>query len=120
VEARVERQITRLLGWGENRISLRLFAAPLFFGHGMQLRVLFDGAATPERIGEVLSASELVDVGTAEPPASPMDVSEQRQLKLAEVSPDGLGGFWLWLVAGETDRRRSEQAIRLAEGLSVL
>jgi aspartate-semialdehyde dehydrogenase len=119
-EAQVEAQLTRLLGWGENRISVRLFTAPLFFGHGLQLRVLFDGAATVERIGEVLGASELVEVGTAGPSASPMDVSEQRQLKLAEVSEDGLGGFWLWLVAGETDRRRSEQAIRLAERLSAL
>jgi len=119
-EASVERQVSRLLGWAECRISLRLLTAPVFFGHGLQLRVLLDASTTPERIREVFATSGLVQAAAEGPPATPLDVAEQRQLTLAEVSEDGLGGYWLWLVAGATDRRLSEQAIRLARHVGDL
>ncbi len=39
---------------------------------------------------------------------------------VADVSEDGLGGFWLWAVAGKTRLLAAQQAVRLADRLAGL
>jgi hypothetical protein len=46
-----------------------------------------------------------------------MDVSEEKATIFYEIAEDGLGGYWLSAVAGETDRSGADHAVRLADAL---
>ena len=63
-------------------------------------------------------------VGHAEPgedsPATPLEVTGELRTSLAELTEDGLGGYWLWVVAGEAASKSAHEALRLAEQLGVL
>jgi aspartate-semialdehyde dehydrogenase len=108
------KQVADLLGWEESRMALTWVAAPVFYGHGMQLRLRFQNGSTIERIREVVAASREADGADAAAPETPMDVIGKSTLSLSNCSEDGLGGFWVWAVAGEAGRRAAEQAVRLA------
>jgi aspartate-semialdehyde dehydrogenase len=120
VGARTTQQVSELLGWRESRMALRMVTAPMFYGHGLQLRLRFETETSIDRIREVLVANELVDGVAGDAPATPMDAATRSTLALSELSEDGLGGYWLWAVAGEADRKVAAQAIRLADYLSDL
>jgi hypothetical protein len=45
---------------------------------------------------------------------TPVDVSTSRGTYVADVSPDGLGGHWIWAVVAEAAARNAELAVRLA------
>jgi aspartate-semialdehyde dehydrogenase len=120
VETRTARDVTELLGWERNLLALRLFAAPMFYGHGLQLRLRFRDGASVDQVQQALADSPLVEHAGEDAPATPMDASGRKELAISELSDDGLGAVWLWAVAGETDRRLADQAIRLAEAVSDL
>jgi hypothetical protein len=42
------------------------------------------------------------------------------RIDVARVREDGLGGVWLWAVAGEADAAAADQALRMAAGLAAL
>jgi len=107
-------QVSELLGWEARRLALTWLAAPLFYGHGLQLRLRFCDGASIDRIRDVVAASRLFQSGGDDRPATPMDVIGESTLSISEFSEDGLGGFWFWAVAGEVGRRAAEQAVRLA------
>ena len=46
--------------------------------------------------------------------STPMEVADERTIRLGELSVDGLGGFWLWAVAGGNNSRAAEFAVDLA------
>lgn len=117
LETRIAAEVTDLLGWGGNRLALRLLTAPLFYGHGLQMRVRLGGQATLEQVRSALRA--WVDT-EGNSPATPLDVTEQGRASLAELAEDGLGGFWLWVVAGGASAKSADQAVRLAQQISDL
>lgn len=114
-EVRIARDVTDVLQWDGCRLTVRMLTAPIFHGHGLQLRVTFSRGVT---LDEVRSALTRTDDETI--PATPLDVSTESGIHLAEVSEDGLGGFWLWAVAGELGARRATLAVRLAGVLGEL
>lgn len=119
LDARISDEVAELLGWTERRVSLRLLTAPLFYGHGLQLRVRLRREVALEVVrGQLLEAGWLDsdDDGTA----TPLDVTADGRSILAELTEDGLGGYWLWVVSGETASRGAEQAVMLADRLSDL
>ncbi len=42
-------------------------------------------------------------------------VANERTIRLGELSADGLGGFWLWAVAGRNSSRAAELAVDLVK-----
>jgi aspartate-semialdehyde dehydrogenase len=120
LEASITRDVTELLGWDRDRMTLRLLAVPVFYGHCIQLRLRFRQDAAVSRIEELLAAHAVSLPTQAPEAATPLDVSGERSTRLYEISEDGLGGFWLLAVAGEMDGRGAEHAVRLADALRGL
>jgi aspartate-semialdehyde dehydrogenase len=115
LEQRVPAEVGELLGWGENRLAIRLVGAPVFYGHTAELRVRFAHEVMQDRVREILEQSGLAESATAEgAKATPMDVSNVRDTCVAEVVADGTGGFWLSALSGEAHVRGAELAVRLA------
>ncbi len=54
---------------------------------------------------------------TADSPTTPLDVTQETRTGLSELSEDGTGAYWLWVVAGETAARGARRAVRLAAAL---
>ncbi len=120
VDARIGREVCELMGWETNRLSLRRIAAPIFYGHGLQIRVRLGKDCGVEDVRTALAPSGVQGTNGSEAPATPLEVTGEKGTSLASVSDDGLGGFWLWVVAGETASKGTEQAMRLAEQLGDL
>ena len=118
VETVVARQVARILGWDQRRLALKMLAAPLFYGHGLEMHLRFRNGATLEGVRSTLEQN-----GFSEKDAqatTPLDVADERATRLAELSEDEMGGFWLWAVAGGSGRRAAEHAVRLAGKVSDL
>lgn len=114
LEPRVQGELAELLGWNANRLTLRLITAPLFYGHCLQLRFRPAREAGLEAIRGVFESAGLLRGDPDEAPSTPLEVAGEISLELSDISDDGLGGFWLWAVAGETGSRGAQQAVRLA------
>jgi aspartate-semialdehyde dehydrogenase len=112
--------VAALLGWPRRKLAVRLITVPLFHGHGLQLRLRLAGTPGPERVREVLRGAGLGDPGGVTPPATPLDVTGEVQTVVSDLVEDGLGGFWLWVAAGETRFRSARAAVRLASRLAPL
>lgn len=113
LDASIAGDLTELLGWDRARLTMRMLTVPVFYGHSIQLRVRFEQSVPLSRVEELLPRD-------AVRPATPLDLSGERETSIYEVSEDGLGGFWLMAVAGETDDRGAEHAVRLADALYKL
>lgn len=113
----VAADVACVLGWDRPGLAVRQVTVPLFYGHGIQLRIrLREGGAT-ETLGAALAAAGLAP--SAEP-RTPLEVTGEAGVDLAELREDGLGGYWLWLTAGEAATKGAEQAVRLASRLVSL
>lgn len=117
LEERLGRDLAAVLGWERNRAAVRLLAAPVFFGHSLQMRLRFEGPASTSRIEELLRESSVSPPSDSADRATPMDVSEERATCCYEIAEDGLGGFWVMAVAGETERAGADHAVRLADAV---
>lgn len=114
-EHEIARQVGTLLGWDRERLTLRFLAAPLFYGHAVELHVRTPNGTGLEEMHRVLAENGL-EPGDEKGPlvSTPMEVADERTIRLGELSADGLGGFWLWVVAGGSNSRAAEFAVRLA------
>jgi aspartate-semialdehyde dehydrogenase len=112
---RIQDEVTTLLGQPP-RLALRLLAAPLFHGHGLQLRLRLARSTSLEELRAVLDGAGLLNTVEDEA-ATPLDVTSEVRTVLSEISEDGLGAFWCWGVAGEAGARGAREAIRLAASL---
>ena len=59
----------------------------------------------------------LLQSTTAQPATTPLDVTDEMRTSLSGLAEDGLGAYWLWVVAGETAARGAHRAVRLAATL---
>ena len=118
--AAVAGEVARLLGWQLPRLTVALAWVPVFHGHTVLLRVLPEEAAGAEEIAEALSASEGVRGPSEGSAQTPLEAGEGARVEVARVRDDGLGGVWLWAVAGDADAVAAEQALRMAAELADL
>ncbi len=116
LEDRIASEVRELLGWSNDRLALRLAAVPVFYGHTVQLRVRLSRETTPQQLSEILAGLGVAVDGKR----TPLEQSAERGTSVAEISPDGLDGFWLWAVAGEAHARSAELAVRTAAAVSDL
>jgi aspartate-semialdehyde dehydrogenase len=117
---RIEGEVSRILGWPEERLALRLVTVPVFHGHTIVLNVRLGGEAAAD---EIISAYDgLEGIRGPEPgdALTPLEAAGTRRTYVSEVTEDGLGGFWLWVVAGELESVPGQQAVRLARALREL
>jgi len=118
-ERRVESETRRLLEWPTERLSLRIAVVPVFLGHAAHVRVRCRGGAAEARSVLESSGIRLPGRGRAAP-RTPLEASAEGATTVADVSDDGLGGVWIWVVAGELPVRRAGLAVRIAMAVSDL
>ena len=115
LERRVADEVARLLGWEGSRLAVRLVTAPVFYGHSLSLRVELEQDATTDAVSEALSEQGRIDPPSTASAATPVEATGEGRTTVADVSEDGLGGYWVWAVVGEASVAAAEQAVRLAE-----
>jgi len=121
LEHQLTAEVGELLGWSERRIAVSLVAVPVFHGHGIQLRVRCSSPTSRSRMNAALARLRTEPSGeNGDGPRTPMDVSAERTTAVAEIAEDGLGGFWIWAVAGEALANRAELAVRVAAAMRDL
>ena len=120
LETRIVGGVKDLLGWDTSRLAVKLIAAPVFYGHGIQLRFRLEGACEPDEIRKLLDQAGLPGPGKPEVSATPLDVTGESRTAASDLCPDGLGGYWLWVVSGEAGTKGAREAVRLATHLGVL
>ena len=122
LEERIAREVERAIGWPGPRLTVALLTAPLFYGHAVMLRLEPETATDAGALGELLrDATGLVgDRGSSEPALTPLEAADRRGVDVTRVRPDGLGGFWVWAVAGEAEAVAAEQAVALAASFAPL
>jgi aspartate-semialdehyde dehydrogenase len=117
LEGRIRGEVARALGWQESHLAVSFLTAPLFHGHGVQLRLRFKDEPGVDRIRETLTDAGLDAAGGE---TTPLDVIGQVRTSLSGLTEDGLGAYWLWAVAGETSTRSAREAVRLAARVGEL
>jgi aspartate-semialdehyde dehydrogenase len=114
LERRVAEEARIVLGLPEPRLSVCLAAAPVFHGHSVGLCFRPERAVEAPEVRAALEAARIPVAGGAGARITPVDVSTSRGTYVADVSPDGLGGHWIWAVVAEAAARNAELAVRLA------
>lgn len=114
LERRIAREVSLLLGWGDSRLSVSLVTAPMFHGHAMVVHV---DVARDRTMTHVRAALEVASGRGRRRDAAetPADVAGEQRIDVSWVGEDGMGGFWIWAVAGEAGAACADQAVRLAE-----
>jgi aspartate-semialdehyde dehydrogenase len=114
VEGRIVREVADVLHWAHPRLALCMIAVPSFYGHGLVVRAELEKASSPEQVGESLQAAAGIHAPSKKAIGTPLETTEDRQTTISRVSEDGIGGYWLWGVAGEAGSAAALQAVRLA------
>jgi aspartate-semialdehyde dehydrogenase len=117
LETRIESEVSGLLGGDDRRFAVRLLTVPVFHGHGIQLRFRLVQPATLEDVRAALGEPGLLGAALDDKASTPLDLTGEVRTSLSDLSEDGLGGFWLWAVAGGAGSRSAQQAVRLAAAL---
>jgi aspartate-semialdehyde dehydrogenase len=120
LEQRLVAEVRELLAWSEDRLALRLIAAPLFHGHALQLRIRLAEGATTERARAALTRAGFADPAAADAAVTPIEVTGEARTALSDLVHGGLGAYWIWVVAGEADAGPARQAVRLAARLGLV
>lgn len=115
VETRIADETAELLGWSEPRLAVKLLAAPIFHGHGLQLHVRPLAEAPLGKVNGVLE--RIAEVGAAGA-VTPLEAAAR--VSLSDLSGDGRGGFWVWAVAADAASRGADHAVRLAARMGML
>jgi len=116
----VARQVAELMGWAGSRLALRLLSAPVFYGHALQLHLRFTDQVSLSDVKGAIRDGAAFEPPDGDGPTTPAEVSDEYTTRLAELAEDGLGGIWIWAVAGEAGAKGAHQAVRLADAVSDL
>ena len=110
-EQQIQNQLTSMLGWERPRASIRLVASSHFFGHAMELRVKPRGGDETV-LGAALQEAGLIAAATdAAAATTPMDVADEQRTVVERLSSDGMGGYWMWVVAGGATSQSARIAV---------
>jgi aspartate-semialdehyde dehydrogenase len=119
LEHLIVEDVAELLGWGERRLAVRLLTAPIFHGHAVQLHFRLGREATRDEVREVLATCGFFERQAGDGPTTPLEVTGEVRTSVSQLTEDGLGAFWLWVVAGETASKGAQQAVRLVAHLGA-
>ena len=114
LDARVCDETRHLLSWDRQRLALRFLTVPVFHGHGVQVHLRTRSPATLAGLNQLLSSSEFFGPPVPATEVTTLGVSCESAIVVSEPADDGLGGFWIWAVAGEVDSRTARLAVTLS------
>jgi aspartate-semialdehyde dehydrogenase len=114
LEERISAETRQLLGWDRDRLALRMVTVPVFHGHGIQLNLRTRSDATLAEIERILRSSPFFGPPVAAPQATPLVAGSEIGVVVAKPTDDGLGGYWVWVVAGEVELYSASLAAKLA------
>jgi hypothetical protein len=118
LSSRIEREVARLLRQDRPRLAARVALVPVFFGHGVMIRVVPGQEVSVSDVEKLLGAARGLEVGCAEPTTTPVESGGSRRSLVSEISTDGTGGVWIWAVLEDAGLASARQAVRLAGALS--
>ena len=119
-ESALAAEVAHLVGWEQPRLAVSSAVVPVFHGHTVLLRVLPEEHAGTEELERALRQAEGVRGPSPSTADTPMDAAERTGIDVSGLREDGVGGIWLWAVAGDADGAAAEQALRMAAGLAAL
>lgn len=119
VDGRIAAQAGRLAGLVETRVALRRVAIPAFYGHALSLQIELERGADDDvraafRECGGAGFESLTDSGAL------LDAGEERSTRVVRCEPDGVGGFWLWALAGEAMDASAAAAVAVAAAMADL
>jgi aspartate-semialdehyde dehydrogenase len=114
LERRVAEEVAELLGWNGGRLALRLLTVPLFYGHGVLLRVRPGGSPSEADVTACIAATAGLKPPGKTAVGTPMEAAVVPGKTVSRVSEDGAGGFWLWAVLGDASALGAAAAVSLA------
>lgn len=117
LEGRISREVATLLGWETVRLTVRLLTAPVFHGHSLCLRLELSRTVGAPEVAAAVSLGRGTRLAAAGSSGTPLSAPEERRTEVFDVSEDGIGGFWIWAIAGEAGSAAAEQAVLAAERL---
>jgi aspartate-semialdehyde dehydrogenase len=119
-ETRVVREVQQLLGWSDPRLAFRLVTVPVFHGHAFLVDATFRRPASMEAVSAALAEAKGIEVTGDDSTVTPFEAAGKRQTLVPGIFEDGLGGTWIWAVAGEVESVPAEHALRLATAVCDL
>lgn len=114
LERRLADEVGRLLGWQETRLAVTLVTVPVFHGHAISVHLDLRSETTVANLREAFAGGRGPKGTSLGGLSTPIEAAGERRTTVSGVSEDGLGGFWLWAVAGEAGAAAAWQAVRLA------
>lgn len=120
LDRRIAREVASLLGWPGGRLALRCVAVPVFHGHALSLRLDLVSASTVDGVRAIFGAGGGVRLAAAGSKWTPLGAPEDRRTDVCEVAEDGLGGYWIWAIAGAAGRASAERAVSAAAAIADL
>jgi aspartate-semialdehyde dehydrogenase len=120
VERRIAGEVATLVGWKEDRLAVRLVTMPVFVGHAVSVRVATERKADAKAVAAAICRSPAIATPTKKSAGTPLDAPEERRTEISEIVEDGIGGFWIWAIAGEVGTAAVERAVRAAAAVSDL
>jgi len=92
----------------------------VFHGHAIALHVDAGSVLDPSRVLEWLARGEGLRVAEDRARATPVETGDEEETLLFEVASDGLGGVWIWAVAGAAEMASARRAVHLARTMAGL
>jgi aspartate-semialdehyde dehydrogenase len=120
LERRIAGEVATLVGWKEDRLATRLVMAPVFLGHALSLRVETERKVDATVVTATIGRSRARSLAGRKSAGTPLAAPEERRTEVGEIVEDGMGGFWIWAIAGEAGTTTAEQAVLAAAAVSDL
>ena len=115
-------EVAGVFGWESARATVRAFVAPVFHGHALILHLRLGRPVDRREIAKLLAGAEGIAVSLNGVGAvSPVEAAGQKEIRIAEIAPDGVteGGWWLWLFGGDIPAGAARNAVEIAGRLLV-
>jgi aspartate-semialdehyde dehydrogenase len=120
LERRIAGEVAILVGWREDRLAVRLVTVPVFVGHAVSVRVAIERKGDAKAVTAAICRSPAISSPARTSAGTPLTAPEERRTEISEIVEDGIGGFWIWAIAGEVGTAAAEQAVRAAAAVSDL
>jgi aspartate-semialdehyde dehydrogenase len=120
LERRLASEVALLVGWETGRLAIRLVAVPVFLGHALSLRLKFEREVSVEGVAAAIGRSRTLSPPRRISALTPLGAPEERRTEIGEIVEDGIGGFWIWAIAGEAGAAAAEHAVDAAASVADL
>ncbi len=120
LDAKISEEIPAILGWEENRVTIRIILVPVFHCHSFSLHIIFQNNISLEDITGALNEKEWIKfLPKRDARITPVGIAGHQEIHVSNLFEDGLSpkGFWLWSVSDNLLSGCASNAIKIMECL---